>query len=133
MSGSEIVVVTVVALVGVVLVVELVVITALLLKVKDALHELREQVRPVIADAAIVAATARDVATTVGQHAGQVAAVTAGTAYAINGRVQKVSGLLFRIVSVPLVGVAAAAEGGAAGLAAWMAARAARRARAREQ
>ena len=96
---------------GIVVLVELAVMTSLLMVLRNLIGEARERLEPLLDKAEDVLDAARSTAQDVQSKAGHISEKTAQTTDAVSDRVEKVSEVIHRLVAAPLVHGAAIGEG----------------------
>ncbi|HOF89206.1 MAG TPA: hypothetical protein PLZ36_14050 [Armatimonadota bacterium] len=104
---------------GVVVLVELLVVTALLYLLRNLIAEARERMEPLLDKAEALLETARVTAQDVKQKAEHIGEKTAHTTDVVGDRVEKVSAVIHRLVAAPLVQGAAIGEGVRRGVREW--------------
>jgi hypothetical protein len=122
-TGIVIAAVVTIIVLGVLVVIQMIAITALLFVIKNLAQEIRERVEPLVVKVNDLLLTANEVAQTVQGKTEHIAEKTAHTADVVTDRVEKTSGLLQGLLSSPIIRGAATATGMSRGYQAWREAR----------
>jgi hypothetical protein len=119
MQGFMIAAVIIMIVLGLLVVIQMIAITALLLMMKTLAQEIREQVEPVAAQVRMLMQTVNELAKTLQGKTEHIAETTAGTTDVVADRVKKTTLLLQRLLVSPLISGAATTEGIVRGVKAW--------------
>lgn len=110
-------------LVGLIVVLELVAVTALLMVIKQLIEQLREHLDPLATKLNSLLMTANEVAETVQEKTERIAGKAEHTAGTVTDNVEKTSNFFTKVITSPVIGVVAAGEGLRRGLLTWRALR----------
>lgn len=119
MNGFEITAVSIIIVLGIIVIIQMIAITALLFVLKNLAQQIREHIDPLLTKANTLLITVNDIAQTVQGKTERISETTAHTAEVVADRVQKTSGLLQRLIAAPLIAGAAAGRGMISGVQAW--------------
>ena len=106
-------------IVGVVVVVELFILTALLIEVKRLAGDMRENVSPVIDKVSMLVEMVTSTMQTVQSSTEHIATTTAHTSDIVTNRVERTSDLVQQVVAAPFIGGMSLAHGIVDGVRAW--------------
>ena len=112
---------------GIIVVIQMVLITALLVVLRNLVQEIRERADPMLTKATILLETANDIGVNLQQRSEQVSGRVADTTDVVGGSIEKISRLAQLAVAAPVIGGAAMTEGLLSSIRVWRAARMRRR------
>ncbi len=108
-----------IVVIGLIVVVQMIAITALLFVVKNLAEEIRERIDPLISKTNSLLLTANEIAQSVQGKTEHIAEKTAHTTDVLTDRVEKLSGLLQILIASPIIHGAAFMEGISRGFSVW--------------
>lgn len=106
-------------IVGVVVIVELFVLTAWLMEVKRLAREMREEIAPVVEKVGVLVEMATSTMQTIQNNTEHIATTTASASDIVTDRMEKTSNLVQQVVTAPLISGISLAQGIADGVRAW--------------
>ena len=119
MTGFEIAAIVVVIFIGALLVIELFVMTALLMAMKNQVEKFSEDIAPLVAKAEELLDTVNEVATDVQQKSARVAETTAHTAETVSEGIASTSRIAQKVVTTPIISGMALFSGVERAIAFW--------------
>lgn len=122
-SGFAITAIVIMIVLGLIVVIQMIAITALLLVLKNIAQEIRERVDPLLAKVNSLLITANDMAQTVQGKTEHIADRATQTSDVVATGIERTTHLLQRVIAAPIIGGSAFSAGVARGLQAWRSAR----------
>lgn len=118
-NGIAIAAVIAIVVIGLIVVVQMIALAALFFILKNLAEEMRERLDPLIARTNALLITLTEMTQSMQGKAEHIADTTAHTTDLLADRIDRLSGLLQRMVGLPIIGAAAMMEGVASGIGAW--------------